>query len=84
MASGTPSDDSLPAIGQAAGIGQATGTEPQSASASRGAVPLAAVPGAANPVSLTFDDPQWRQANHVLERRYLDLGRPRSMKCASI
>jgi hypothetical protein len=24
---------------------------------------------------LTFDDPHWREANHILERRYLELGR---------
>lgn len=64
MASGTPSDDNPPA---------ARGTEPSPAANSPRQTVTAAT--STNPVSLAFDDPQWREANRVLERRYLDLGR---------
>jgi hypothetical protein len=76
MAAGTPTDDSPSAIGPA------TGAETQSPVSGSPVSPTSILSGlispsaiAPNHVSLAFDDQQWRDANRVLDGRYLELGR---------
>lgn len=76
MASGTPTDDSPSAIGPA------TGAETQSPVSGQPVLPSSILSGLISPsaigpsnVSLAFDDQEWRDANRVLDGRYLELGR---------
>jgi hypothetical protein len=66
MVSGNPIDDS-PSSG-----GPATGAERQSPVSGHS---LASGPANPSHLSLNFDDQQWRDANRVLDSRYLELGR---------
>lgn len=66
MVSGNPIDDS-----RSSG-GPATGAERQSPVSGQSVPSAYASP---NHLSLNFDDQQWRDANRVLDSRYLELGR---------
>ena len=76
MVSGNPIDDS-PSSG-----GPAKGAERQSPVSGPSGHPVSPVAGHLSPghpasghLSLNFDDQQWRDANRVLDSRYLELGR---------
>jgi hypothetical protein len=81
MASGTPTDDSPAASGPAKGAGAQSSTSGSSLLSdsipSTAVPPISAPPGSVAPsqVSFGFDDQQWRDANRVFDRRYLELGR---------